>query len=106
MGGKILRDIALALAVVVFAATPAIAGDAPSAPAAATNATQTDAGKRVVYICDGSAMTRRGFAREHGSTEYVTAEAAAQKGAVWTAPKCISPAEARRLKSKQLASAR
>ena len=104
-----MRNIAFAVAVAALA-TPAFAGDAPSAPAAATNAAQTDAkASRVLYICDGSAMTRRGFAREFGSVEYVTAaEAAAQRGAVWTAPKCISPAEARRLKAKKqlLASAR
>ena len=57
---------------------------------------------RTVYVCDSSAMTRRAFAREFGSADFVTAEQAAAKGAVWKAPKCISRSEARRL--KQLAS--
>jgi hypothetical protein len=103
-----LRGIALAAAIATLVAPAAVAADTPNASATASNASQTAASKssRVLYICDGSAMTRRGFAREHGSAEYVTAEAAAQKGAGWTAPKCISPAEARKLKAKQLATLR
>ena len=103
-----MRGIALAAAIATLAASSAIAADTPSAPAAAKNAVQTAGAtsSRVLYICDGSALTRRGFAREHGSAEFVTADAAARKGDPWAAPKCISPAEARKLKAKQLATLR
>ena len=107
-----MRKLALAVAFSAFMVTPVLAGDAPDATKAATNAAQTQAAPaRVVYVCDSSAMTRRGFAREYGSAEFVTAETAAYSSEVWAAPKCISPAEARRLKtlrekSKEMASAR
>lgn len=104
----ILRGIALVAAIATLVASAAFAADTPNAPAAGTNTAQTATVKssRVLYVCDGSAMSRRGFAREHGSVEYVTAEAAAQKGGRWATPKCISPAEARKLKARQLATLR
>ncbi len=53
--------------------------------------------QRQVYICDGSSATRRSFAREFGSAEFVSAEAAASAER-WAAPRCMSRAEARKLK--------
>lgn len=76
-------------------------GPAASSENAKTRATSAEAG-RTVYICDNSAMTRRAFAREFGKTEFVKAEAAVVKGERWSAPKCMTAREARRL--KQLAS--
>ncbi|WP_296816568.1 hypothetical protein [Brevundimonas sp.] len=70
-------------------ATPAAGrtGDAPSV-------------QRVLYVCDRAPETRRAFQREHGEIVFVTAEevlAAEARGDQWTAPRCISAAEARRL---------
>ena len=92
-----MRSMICALAVSVIAAGPALATDSPAK--ADQQKPQPQAAARTVYVCDNSAMTRRAFAREHGKTEFVTAEAAAAaKGETWTAPKCMKPAEARRLK--------
>ncbi|WP_374467863.1 hypothetical protein [Phenylobacterium sp.] len=104
-----MRTMLCIAAVVAFGAAPALAqspGRAASAQAHGKEAlAQADTAKapREVYICDGSAETRRGFAREFGSAEFVTAEAAA-KAETWSAPRCMSRAEARKL--KQLVSAR
>lgn len=89
-----MRLMTCALALSAVAAVPAFATDAP---AKAEQQPQQPAA-RTVYVCDSSAMTRRAFTREHGAMEFVTAEAAAAKGKAWTAPKCMTPAEARRLK--------
>lgn len=88
-----MRLMICALALSAVAAVPALAKDTP----AKTEAQQKPAA-RTVYVCDNSAMTRRAFTREHGAMEFVTAEAAASKGQAWTAPKCMTPAEAKRLK--------
>lgn len=85
-----------------LSAAPAFAEQAASAASRATDASARTS--RTVYICDASAMTKRGFAREFGSVEFVKAETVVAKGETWTAPKCITANEARRL--KQLASLR
>ena len=86
-----MRLMICAIALSAVAAVPALAKDAPAA-------TETTKPTRTVYVCDNSAMTRRAFAREHGATEFVTAKDAAAKGKAWAAPKCIKPAEARKLR--------
>jgi len=87
-----MRLIICAAALSALTALPAVAKDA-------STTTQTTEPARAVYVCDSSAMTRRAFTREHGATEFVTAEqAAAAKGQTWSKPKCIKPAEARKLK--------
>jgi hypothetical protein len=86
-----MRLMTCALVLSALAAGPTFAKEA--APA-----TAPEKATRTVFVCDNSAMTRRAFAREYGRVEFVTAEKAAAKGAAWTAPKCITPAEARRLK--------
>lgn len=90
-----MRLMICALALSAVAAVPAFATDTPAKKA---EEQQQQPASRTVYVCDNSAMTRRAFAREHGAIEFVTAEAAAAKGKAWTAPKCMTPAEARRLK--------
>lgn len=86
-----MRLIICAATLSALAALPAVAKDAPAK-------TETTEPARSVYVCDSSAMTRRAFTREHGATEFVTAEQAAAKGEAWNKPKCIKPAEARKLK--------
>lgn len=76
------------------------AEQAPSVADAARDSVVTPS--RSVYVCDTDAMTRRAFAREHGAVEFVKAEAVLAKGESWSAPKCVTSTEARRL--KQLAS--
>lgn len=103
-----MRSIVLGLAVAALAAVPALAKDAPSASAAGKDASvqaSTSDGARVLYVCDRSDLTRRGFAREFGSAEFVTAERAA-KGEDWSAPRCITRPEMMRLKKLQSASLR
>lgn len=91
-----MRYVLSALVLSVAISAPAVAGEAQAA--------DTRDAAKVVYVCDSSAMTRRGFTREFGAMEFVTAERVASKTDTWTTPKCITPAEARRLKA--LASAR
>lgn len=103
-----MRSIALGLAIAALASVPAIARDAASAGATAKDASAqvSSDGARVLYVCDRSDLTRRGFEREFGSAEFVTAERAASKGEAWSAPRCISRPEMMRLKKLQSASLR
>ena len=86
-----MRLIACAIALSAIAAAPALAKDAP-VPNDTTKAART------VYVCDNSAMTRRAFTREHSAMEFVTAKAVTESSSAWAAPKCMRPAEARKLK--------
>jgi hypothetical protein len=103
-----MRSIAFGLALAALAAAPAIAKDAASAPAAGKDAAAqvSNEGERVLYVCDRSELTRRGFAREFGSAEFVTADDATAKGEGWSAPRCISKSEMMRLRKLQSASLR
>lgn len=96
-----MRFLACAIVLSALAAGPALSDSEPADAdkAKAASAVQ-DAPKpsRTVYICADTAETRRAFAREFGKVEFVRAEQAASQGAAWTAPKCITAAEARRLK--------
>lgn len=86
-----MRLMICAIALSAVTTVPAMAKEAPAT-------TETTKPARTVYVCDNSAMTRRAFAREHGGAEFVTAKDAAAKGEAWAAPKCIKPAEARKLR--------
>ena len=87
-----MRQIVCALALSLAAALPAAAKDAPAQAEPAQPA-------KTVYVCDNSAMARRTFEREHGAAmEFVTAKDAAANSGKWTTPKCMKPAEARKLK--------
>lgn len=100
-----MRKMICAVVLSAFAAVPALAKEAPSATDQARDAAAAEVTTpRTVYVCDSSAMTRRAFAREFGSIEFVKAEAAVASNEAWTAPKCIKASEARRL--KKLASTR
>ena len=83
-------------------AGPSVAETAPSASAKGVDAVSR--APRAVFVCDSSVMTRRAFVREFGAIEFVKAETAVAKGDAWTAPKCVTGSEGRRL--KQLASSR
>lgn len=92
--------------VLALSASAAVAEQPQSATTAATDAAAVSsvrAGARTLYICETDALTRRAFAREFGSVEFVTAEKAKAATGAWSSPKCISDAEARRLRN-QLAS--
>ncbi|WP_337186970.1 hypothetical protein [Phenylobacterium sp.] len=93
-----MRLMICALAVSAFSMGAAVAGDAPSAAAKATDAAARTAPARTVYICDSTPETRRGFAREFGRTEFVTARDAVARGQAWAAPKCVTSLEAARLR--------
>lgn len=99
----------IALLAVAFAALAggALANEPPNAQSQAKDAAADARPAKVLYVCEDNAMTRRAFAREFGAAEFVTAEAVRADGKAWAAPKCITSAEARRLKAeKRLASAR
>lgn len=99
-----MRIVICIAAVAALAAGSAIAKDAVNAQSAGKDAVQSQVSQeRVLYVCDTDAITRRGFARQFGSTEFVTAGQVVAKGEAWAQPKCITPLEARRLKSKALA---
>ncbi|MCR5881085.1 hypothetical protein [Phenylobacterium sp. J367] len=101
-----MRIMLCIAAVAALGAAPALAHEpakAANAAALGRDAAQTTKSPRQVYVCDDSAMTKRGFAREFGSAEFVTAQQVVS-GEAGTAPRCVTKAEARKL--KQLASAR
>ncbi|WP_293679681.1 hypothetical protein [uncultured Phenylobacterium sp.] len=84
-----MRMLLCAVALAALSATAAAAAE-KAQPAEAESG-------RTLFICDTSAMTKRAFTREFGKVEFVTA-AQVRKGGSWDAPKCITPAEARKLK--------
>ena len=92
-----MRKVLICAAIAAAVATPSLA--APSVLDAAKDAsTMETAGKaRMLYICDTSDATKRSFVREHGAMEFVTAEAATQDQGAWSAPRCITRTEYRRL---------
>ena len=97
-----MKLIALAASAALLALGSAQAGEvvrAPSAEAAAKDAAARESvrASRVVYICDRSDMTLRGFAREFGEVKFVSAEKALNSQEGWAAPRCISETEASRL---------
>ena len=58
--------------------------------------------ERVLYVCDASMQTRRAFEREHGAMVFVSAQEAMQAKSskqAWSAPRCITQAENKRLQS-------
>ena len=97
-----MRTLIVAIALSIVSAAPALAEQATSAASRATDASARAA--RTVYVCDASVMTKRAFTREFGSAQFVKAEDVMAKGVTWSAPKCITANEARRL--KQMASLR
>jgi hypothetical protein len=97
-----MRTLICALALAAVSTGPAFAEQAISAGSRASDASARPA--RTVYVCDGSASTRRAFVRQFGAVEFVKAEAVVAKGEAWSTPKCMTANEARRL--KQLASLR
>lgn len=97
-----MRIIVSALAIALVASS-ALAAPAPSAADAGKDAVGQSKPQRMLFVCDDDALTRRGFAREHGQVEFVTAKQAMAKGEAWAQPKCITSAEARRLQKQKLA---
>jgi len=96
-----MRQMILAIVLSALAVSPVLARDVSKSMSSPTG--EAKANVRAVYICDKSAMTRRAFAREFGSAEFVSADVATS-GQAWPAPRCISAREARRL--RQMASSR
>lgn len=103
-----MRILATLAALAALSAGSALAKEAPNVRDAAKDAAVTTAqqGGKVLYICDDTAMTRRAFAREFGQVEFVTADDVRANERGWSAPKCITSVEAKRLEGKRFASAR
>lgn len=83
-----------------------MAADATNASQASRNATETSKSAKLLYVCKDSSMTRRAFAREFGAARFETAETVYAKSDAWSAPRCITQAQKRRLALKQFASTR
>ena len=81
-----MRLVLCALALAAASCGPAMAKETPNAAAAGKDAMAQPAAAapRTLYICENSAMTRRAFAREFGSIQFVKAEAVTSKGEAWT----------------------
>jgi hypothetical protein len=105
-----MRTLICILAFAAAATGPALAETAPNAAAQAKDAVMSKSA-RTVFVCDTTTATRRAFTREFGVMEFVTADRAVAKGETWSAPKCVTASEARRLiqltgKREQVASLR
>jgi len=87
--------IACAALFVATAAAPASASEAARARASDSNA------RIVVSVCERDALTQAAFRRNHGpNPTFVTAEqvlSAQASGERWSAPRCMSAGEHRRL---------
>ena len=86
-------SIAVAAVTLLSAAAPAFAGQ---------TARNTEAGGRInVALCERDALTQASFRRNYGgSPDFVTAEqvlSARASGERWTAPRCMTAGEHRRL---------
>ncbi|MDD3836850.1 MAG: hypothetical protein WCY15_10135 [Phenylobacterium sp.] len=104
-----MRSIAIGLAIAALVSGPALAKDAAQVTDAASEAAAQASAENphVLYVCDRSKETRRGFKREFGAAEFTTAErASSARGEAWSAPRCISRPEMMQLKKLQSASLR
>ena len=95
---RVLMAIA-ASALLAGAAQAADQQQARSADKAATNAqARAPAAKKVLYVCSEEERSWRMFSRDLGTPEFVTAEQVrADAGKTWSAPKCITEGEMKRL---------
>jgi hypothetical protein len=98
MLGAVLAAVSLSTAGAQEATSVAVA-----AKDAAAQAPRTELGVRKIFVCDNRDLTRRSFAREYGSIEFITADQAVKPNTAWTAPKCMRSSEHMRLKRLQLA---
>jgi len=89
-------SIAVAAATLLSAAAPAFAGEAPR-----TTRVVEAAPRIVVFQCERDPLTQASFRRDHGSRAvYVTADqvmSARASGERWSAPRCMTASEHRRL---------
>lgn len=92
-----MRKLLLSALVLGLSAGVAVAREAPSAASQGQEAAaRVGPSAKVLYVCDASPLTRRGFAREHGAAAFVTAERARVEA--WTGARCISESQARKLR--------
>ena len=87
--------------IAVLAAAAALCAGAANAEQTTAQASRQSAGQegRVIYVCDRSEETRRGFAREHGQLTFVSASELARAEAAketWSSPRCITEVELER----------
>lgn len=103
-----MRLVICAAALAALTGGTAVAKDAPNAAQAAKDAVVSSPGQasKILYICEDSAEVRRAFAREYGAVSFVTADEVRADGETWSAPKCITSVEARRLKARRVAGVR
>lgn len=99
-----MRTFLLAFAAAALVGGVAQAKEDPKAPAQDLAATQrSELLVKVLYVCNEEERDWRMFSRDLGTPDFVTAKQIRdQQGKAWAAPKCITPAEARRLTGARL----
>ena len=89
-------SIAVAAATLLSAAAPALAGEAPR-----TMRTSEASARIMVTQCERDPLTQAAYRRDHGARAvYVTADqvlSARASGERWSAPRCMTASEHRRL---------
>ena len=72
--------------------------ESPNAMAAGKDSVGVQPAPKVLYVCNEEEMSWRAFSRDLGTPDFVTAaQVRADRGKAWSAPKCITAAELRRL---------
>ena len=106
-----MRTVLMTIAAAALMGGAAQAQDIPDAaasgqPAAAAQAAQgapSDPAFKVLYVCGEDQASWRSLSRDMGIPEFVTAkQVRADRGKAWAEPKCITPAELRRLHKLQI----
>ena len=86
-----------------FAAAVALsAGSAGTEVVQAKSLASQSPAAKTLYVCERDAASKRTFKRLHGEVRFVTAKSLLERrgdGDQWTAPRCITGAELRRLES-------
>ena len=101
-----MRMVLLAIAAATLLGGVAQANDNPSAMRHGKNLADRAPAEpviKVLYVCDEDELSWRAFSRDLGTPEFVTADQVrAENGKAWTAPRCITATELRRLTSTKV----
>ncbi|MEW5687351.1 MAG: hypothetical protein AB1942_20745 [Pseudomonadota bacterium] len=98
-----MRTLLLTIAAAALMGGFAQANEAPVAPGQAADGQGPAPMVKVLYVCGEDEASWRSVSRDLGIPEFVTAkQVRADSGKAWDAPKCITPAELRRLTNTQV----
>lgn len=91
------------MALLVIAAGALLGGaaqakDNPNALATGKDAVERQPLQKMLYVCSEDELAWRAFSRDLGTPQFVTADqVVAERGKAWSAPKCITKSQLRRL---------